>query len=262
MVYSSGNIVVFTIGRMNPPTPGHMALIEKLIHLAAVLGQKKIGIILSHSQDMPKNPFNCNEKRNLLLSGMITALKNQMKQKSDTYNPPISPESINAIEPIIICMDDEMPAEFGKNPILKSVNTLIASYNGPVRQAFLIVGQDRAGGYEFVKADLEKKGIALDDSNFLIRPEGAISATYMRELAYSGNWDEFLRIYSTIGMPDENVKAIYDGLRAMAASASTSTSKKSKKGGRRTKRRNARKSKKSKKSKKNKKNNKTKKYYK
>lgn len=257
MASGSDNIVVFTIGRMNPPTPGHMALIEKLIHRAAILGQTKFGIILSHSKDMPKNPFNCNEKRNLLLSGMIDALKIQMKQKSDTYNPPISPESINAIEPIIICMDDEMPAEFGKHPILKSVNALIASYNGPVQQAFLIVGQDRAGGYEFIKADLEKKGIALDDSNFLVRPEGAISATYMRELAYSGNWDEFLRIYSTIGMPEENVKAIYDGLRAMAASASTS--KKSKKGGRRTKRRNARKSKKSKKSKKN---NKTKKYYK
>jgi len=250
------NIVVFTIGRMNPPTPGHMALIEKLIHRAASLGQTKFGIILSHSQDMPKNPFNCSDKRKLLLSGMIDALKNQMKQKIDTYNPPISPESIDAIEPIIICMDDEMPPEFGKHPILKSVNALIASYSGPVRQAFLIVGQDRAGGYEFVKAALQKRGIKLDDSDFLSRPEGAISATYMRELAYSGNWDEFLSIYLTTGLPEENVRAIYEGLRSMAAASASSTKKKGKsKGGRRTKRRNTRKSKKSKK---NKKNNKTK----
>jgi nicotinic acid mononucleotide adenylyltransferase len=45
---SSDNTLVFTIGRMNPPTPGHMALIEKLIHRAASLGQTKIGILLSH----------------------------------------------------------------------------------------------------------------------------------------------------------------------------------------------------------------------
>jgi len=54
MESSSDNIVVFTIGRMNPPTPGHLALIEKLIHRTASLGQSKFGIILSHSQDMPK----------------------------------------------------------------------------------------------------------------------------------------------------------------------------------------------------------------
>jgi len=71
MESSSDNIVVFTIGRMNPPTPGHLALIEKLIHRTASLGQSKFGIILSHSQDMPKNPFNCDDKRKMLLSGMI-----------------------------------------------------------------------------------------------------------------------------------------------------------------------------------------------
>lgn len=254
MASASDNIVVFTIGRMNPPTPGHMALIEKLIHKAASLGQTKIGIILSHSQDMPKNPFNCNDKRKMLLSGLIQALKEQMKTKK--YTPLISPESIDAIEPIIICMDDEMPPKFGKHPILKSVNALIASYNEPVQRAFLIVGQDRAGGYEFVKTALSKKTppILLDDSDFLARPEGAISATYVRELAYSGNWDDFSRIYSTTGLSEENIRGIYEGL--LSAAANSSGSKKKGKGGRRTKRRN------SKRSKKLKKNKKTKRHYK
>jgi hypothetical protein len=254
---SSDNTLVFTIGRMNPPTPGHMALIEKLIHRAAALGQTKIGIILSHSQDMPKNPFNCDDKRKMLLAGMIDALKIQMKQKIATYNPPISLESIDAIEPIIICMDDPMPSEFGKHPILKSVNALLAHYSEPVHQAFLIVGQDRAGGYEFVKEALGRRGIELDDSDFLVRPEGAISATHMRELAYSGNWDEFLAIYSATGIPEENIRAIYEGLRgAMAAAASGSKKKGKGKGGRRTKKRN------SKRTKKSKKNKKTKRHYK
>jgi len=251
---ASDNIVVFTIGRMNPPTPGHMALIEKLIHRAASLGQTKIGIILSHSQDMPKNPFNCDDKRKMLLAGMIDALKIQMKTKK--YTPPISPESIDAIEPIIICMDDPTPPEFGKHPIMKSINALLAHYSEPVHQAFLIVGQDRAGGYEFVKEALGRRGIELDDSDFLVRPEGAISATHMRELAYSGNWDEFLSIYSTTGIPEENIMAIYEGLRgAMAASASGSKKKGKGKGGRRTKRRNSKRTKKSRKNKKHKKTN-------
>jgi len=254
---SSDNTLVFTIGRMNPPTPGHMALIEKLIHRAASLGQTKIGIILSHSQDMPKNLFNCDDKRKMLLSGLIQALKEQMKMKK--YAPPISPGSIDAIEPIIICMDDATPPEFGKHPILKSLNALISSYSEPIERALLIVGQDRASGYKFVKEALSKRTppIELDDSDFLARPEGAISATYVRELAYSGNWDEFLRVYATTGLPEENIRSIYEGLRAMAASASGS--KKKGKGGKRTKRRNSKRSKKSNKSKKNKR---TKRHYK
>jgi hypothetical protein len=247
MASGSDNTVVFTIGRMNPPTPGHLALIEKLIHRAAFLGQSKIGIILSHSQDMPKNPFNCDDKRKMLLSGLIQALKEQMKTKN--YAPPISPESIDAIEPIIICMDDPMPPQFGTNPILKSINLLLTHYSEPVSRAFLIVGQDREGGYKFVKTALSKRTppILLDDSDFLTRPEGAISATYVRELAYSGNWEEFLRIYSTTGIPEENIRSIYEGLRAMAANSSGS--KKKGKGGRRTKRRNSKRTKKNKRTK-------------
>jgi hypothetical protein len=88
----------------------------------------------------------------------------------------------------------------------------------------------------------------------LVIPEGAISATYVRKLAYSGNWDEFLRIYSTTGIPEENIRAIYEGLRgAMAAAASGSKKKGKGKGGRRTKRRNSKRTKKLKKNKKNKK---------
>lgn len=252
MAPGSDNIVVFTIGRMNPPTPGHMALIEKLIHRAASLGQSKIGIILSHSQDMPKNPFNCNDKRKMLMSGMIQSLKEQMKTK--IYTPPISPESINRIDPIIICMDDPVPSDFGKHPILKSVNALISRYTQPVQKAFLIVGQDRAGGYEFVKTALSKKTppILLDDSDFLVRPEGAISATKMRDFAYSGNWYEFFRIYSTTGLPEENIREIYNDLLSAAREKGKG------KGGRRTRRRNSKRSKKSRKNK----NKKTKRHYK
>ena len=47
---------IFATGRMNPPTIGHAALVDKVLELAAA---KKAGhsIVLSHSQDPEKNPL-------------------------------------------------------------------------------------------------------------------------------------------------------------------------------------------------------------
>jgi nicotinic acid mononucleotide adenylyltransferase len=150
----TNNIVVFTIGRMNPPTPGHMLLIEKLILRALSLGQTKIGIIVSHSQDIPKNPLYCAEKRDAILPAMIRALKEQMK----TRMPHVSPESIDGIEPIIICMDEipnlENPP---KSMLIRSVVKLLELYNYreiPIKKMHLIIGQDRASQYGFIQETL------------------------------------------------------------------------------------------------------------
>ena len=48
--------------------------------------------------------------------------------KSKTYEPPISSENIDNIEPIVICMDDETPPDYGKHPIMKSINLLLSHY--------------------------------------------------------------------------------------------------------------------------------------
>jgi hypothetical protein len=216
MALDLDNIVVFTIGRMNPPTPGHMLLIEKLIHRAASLGQSKIGIILSHSQDLPKNPFSCEEKRKLLLSGMIQALKEQMKLKASSYSPPISPESIDKIEPIIICMDDPTPAEFGSHRIIKSLNAIFATYKNPVERAILIIGEDRANDYGWILESLEKRTPPIQGIvEALPRPEGAISATEIRGYAMAGDWDNFLARMQSTGLPEGALREVFDQLHEM-----------------------------------------------
>jgi hypothetical protein len=52
---------VFAFGRMNPPTIGHGALVDKVKELAAA---KKAGhsIVISHSQDPEKNPLSAEQK--------------------------------------------------------------------------------------------------------------------------------------------------------------------------------------------------------
>jgi hypothetical protein len=215
------NVLVFTIGRMNPPTPGHILLIEKLIQRAASMGQNKIGIILSHSQDIPKNPLYCNEKRKILLSGMIQSLKEKMKNK--TYLPAITPENIDRVEPIIICMDDETPEEFGKHPIIKSLTLLLTNYGYPenrIERAVLIIGEDRAKSYGWVQKNLEERDPPIMvDVEALPRPEGAISATEIRGYAMSGDWPNFLLKMQSTGSSEATLRELYDQLHELLTAA-------------------------------------------
>jgi len=257
MASTLDNTLIFTIGRMNPPTPGHMLLIEKLIHRAASLGQSKIGIILSHSQDLPKNPFTCEEKRKLLLSGMIQALKEQMKLKASSYTPPISLESIDRIEPIIICMDDPTPPEYGSHRIIKSLNAILATYENPIDKAILIIGEDRANDYGWILEGLAKRTPPiLAEVEALPRPEGAISATEIRGYAMTGDWDNFLARMRSTGLPTPALREVFEQLHEMlTAAAPVAKGKKGKKGG------NKRKTKKTNKRCKKKQTKKTKKIY-
>lgn len=259
MTSTLDNAVVFTIGRMNPPTPGHMLLIEKLIYRAAQLGQSKIGIILSHSQDLPKNPFTCEEKRKLLLSGLIQSLKEQMKLKASTYTPPISKESIVRIEPIIICMDDPTPPEFGKHPIIKSLNAILETYENPIQRAILIIGEDRANDYGWILESLIKRTPPIPAYvESVPRPEGAISATEIRGYARDGEWPNFFAKMQSTGLSEDVLRSVFDQLHEMlTANAPVTKGKgkgkgKGKSGGKRTRRPNKRIGKKTKRAKKNK----------
>jgi nicotinic acid mononucleotide adenylyltransferase len=227
------NKIIFTIGRMNPPTPGHMLLIEKLIQRAASLGESKIGIILSHSQNIPKNPFSCNEKRNLLISSMIDSLKQQMKQK--TYVPPISHSSIDAVSPIIICMNDPTPEAFGKHPILKSINALLANYEYyPETRMELIIGEDRAQDYEWIKDSLANRETpVILEIGSIPRPEGAISATEIRGYAMNGDWTNFYQKMRPSGMSEEKIREMYSELNELLTSSGP-VKKRGKTGGRKT----------------------------
>jgi len=233
----TNNIVVFTIGRMNPPTPGHMLLIEKLILRALSLGQTKIGIIVSHSQDIPKNPLYCAEKRDAILPAMIRALKEQMK----TRMPHVSPESIDGIEPIIICMDEipnlENPP---KSMLIRSVVKLLELYNYreiPIEKMHLIIGQDRASQYGFIQETLLKLTPPIIipggmDVEALPRPEGAISATEIRGYAMNGDWPNFLLKMQSTGIEEERLRELFNHLHELLTAPGPVAKKVLKKGGR------------------------------
>lgn len=55
---------VITFGRMNPPTVGHLHLVEKILKVARDIGGTPL-VYLSHTQDAKKNPLSYDEKLRL-----------------------------------------------------------------------------------------------------------------------------------------------------------------------------------------------------
>ena len=228
------NTIIFTIGRMNPPTPGHMGLIKTLIERAIQFGENKVGIILSHSVDSEKNPLECKEKREFILSGMIDALKQQMKREGQ-----FSPDKIDEIQVIIVCMDDPTPEEFGKHPILKSFHALFSQFGYEKPNAYLIIGQDRATDYGWIQKSLGDK-ISSYQVEPLPRPEGAMSATEMRGYVKSGQYDTFLGKMRETGIPDEKSNELYEKVTFGLSRPPPLKKKPTKKGGKTNKRKKQR----------------------
>jgi cytidyltransferase-like protein len=52
---------VMAFGRMNPPTTGHMKLVDKVKSVAKKVGAKHV-VVVSHSQDSKKNPLSAEQK--------------------------------------------------------------------------------------------------------------------------------------------------------------------------------------------------------
>ncbi len=228
------NTIIFTIGRMNPPTPGHMGLVKNLIERAIQFGENKVGIILSHSVDSEKNPLECKEKREFILSGMIDALKQQMKREGQ-----FPPDKIDEINVVIVCMDDPTPEEFGKHPILKSFNALFSQFGYEKPNVYLIVGQDRATDYGWIEKSLGDKVLSYQVEP-LQRPEGAMSATEMRGYVKSGEYDTFMGKMRETGIPDEKSAELYEKVIFGMSRPPPLKKKPTKKGGKTNKRRKQR----------------------
>jgi nicotinamide mononucleotide adenylyltransferase len=192
--------IIFTIGRMNPPTSGHLKLIQTLMEKALELGEEKIYIILSHTQDNKKNPLYCSRKRELLTTkGMIEKIKRE--------NP-----DLEHIEVKIRCMDDPVDETCGSNPILKQI-CQIRKDEGDAEQMLLVIGEDRSTSYNWIRESLSK----LDPPVSLIiepldRPDGAMSATYMRGLIISGNEEKFVEESMKNGLSEESALILYKDL--------------------------------------------------
>ena len=53
--YRPDNTIIFTLARMNPPTPGHLYVIKKLIEEGINKNAEKVYVILSKTNDNNEN---------------------------------------------------------------------------------------------------------------------------------------------------------------------------------------------------------------
>ena len=87
--YRPDNTIIFTLARMNPPTPGHLYLIQRLIEEGINKNVDRVYVILSKTNDNNENPIPCSEKINDLGRAedvektMVKSIKEQMKSKTE-----------------------------------------------------------------------------------------------------------------------------------------------------------------------------------
>ena len=160
------HVTAFT--RMNPPTTGHMQLIDK-VHSVAKENSADHSVVVSHSQDPKKNPLSSDQK------------KKHLKRFSPETN--------------VVASSKEHPT---------ILHHLSALHKAGVTHAHIVAGSDRHdemnkltnayngkkaghGYYKFKKITIHSSGERDPDSE----GTSGISATKQREHAASGNFKEF-----------------------------------------------------------------------
>jgi hypothetical protein len=207
--------LIFTIGRMNPPTSGHQVLIRNMMEKALCLGLRRIYIILSDKIDNIKNPLDCHEKKSLLVGGVSNVVEDlKRKWMVEKMGDIMAVENIQECKVIVICMNEPENRKYGKHPILKCLAYLMDKYEGNHRkkESWLFIGEDRMDSYGWIsKYSLD----FLGHLNIvpICRPLGAISSTYVRELAMEGYLEEFLGEMESIGIVRERGEEIYLNIR-------------------------------------------------
>lgn len=206
------NSIIFTIGRMNPPTTGHLGMMYQMLQEANKQGLNDIFVILSHSQDNKKNPLLCSQKREFL---------NTMKKANFE-------EIFPNITIHLLCMDDpEYLSETGKPSTFAPVRYL-AKTRKP-ENMLMFIGEDRGGSYQFMKeilGDPEKTNPPVKlDFHILERPDCAMSATYIRNLVKDGKRERFIFEQLKTGISVEEANELFDIIARALSKASPSKPK-------------------------------------
>jgi hypothetical protein len=205
--------LIITIGRMNPPTPGHMGLIKQMIENAIELEQKNekthVAIILSHSQGNEtdedgynKNPLHCQDYKRKLVSDIVVELKKQMIQENEKNR-----EYIEKIVPEIMCMDDE-----AKPNMYSSIGKLVHNYNP--KRMIVVVGKDRDTDYESIQKYHKEIKIEIKILERVMEgPNISMSASEIRNYVKADNKDAFIDKMEPLGLGKERLEELYDILK-------------------------------------------------
>jgi nicotinic acid mononucleotide adenylyltransferase len=227
--YRNDNTFIFSFVRMNPPTPGHLLVIQSMINRAIQLNVNKVYVLLSNSMD-EKNPIPCSvdtipKPKTKKMETIIAAnsidyafksdiLKEMVQSYKEKMISTVSSEQekrfIASMEIIVMCSSGN-PFGFIDSILYKDfVEKGISDIN-----IFFIVGQDRSDFVDRIVEMFEKKDYVKSiDAQILPRegmtklinkgygetsvtdiPLEQFSASFVRKLVKNGNKTEFDEIY-------------------------------------------------------------------
>lgn len=233
--YRPDNTIIFTLARMNPPTPGHLYLIQRLIEEGINKNADRVFVILSKTNDNNENPIPCSEKINVLGTAedvsqtMVKAIKEQMKSKTDDE---VLKRKIDDIIVENICVPDQK----GATPFTPLFSIAGSKKDVPDLNLFLIIGDDRANMLDSITDTMFKwenvrsvNGLILDRPNMsefkkissdpeaLAKldmseiPVGALSASFVRNLVKNRMRDQFIQLYTPY-LDQSKIPVLYESI--------------------------------------------------
>jgi len=238
--YYNNNTIIFTLARMNPPTPGHLFLIETLIEEALEKNIDHVYIILSKTNDNNENPISCEEKLDILgasklvVDSMTAALIREMITKvtnDPSLSQPVKNDKIvklNNMNVITLCVPDNK----GATPFTALSNIIYNMRDIQDINLFLIIGDDRADMLDNIANGFYMKNPRIKSmngkvlgrpnmkayKNFTMEqlrtmdmrtiPVGAFSASFVRNLVKYGLKDKFIDVYSPY-LNEDKINELY-----------------------------------------------------
>ena len=136
---NNSNTFVFTVGRMNPPTPGHLELIREMLTFASQHNINKVYIFLSERHDDNENPILCSNKLAVLMGSQncenvevdlvstskpLTAKKEELITQNAMFDTDFLP---NASYPMIQWLKDDMAKN---NMIVNGITICVVCFPG------------------------------------------------------------------------------------------------------------------------------------
>jgi len=167
--------VVFSFGRLNPPTVGHQKLLQKIVQTAKQQSGQAM-MFVSYSQDAKKNPLTAKQK--------IAYIKKMFPKEARQLKLQDNPKLRNAMD-IATELNgkyDNLVMVVGSDRV-KDFETLLNKYNGV---------DSRHGFYKYDNIQIVSAGERDPDAEGV----AGMSASKMRAAAASGDYESF-----TLGLP-------------------------------------------------------------
>ena len=183
---SPKNPVVFSFGRMNPPTTGHKVLVDKVREVASE-NKAKHKIVLSASQDPDKNPLSPDEK--------LKHAKRMFPEANIEVADESAPSVIHQVKKLEEAGHDHLVMVVGSDRV-EEMKKLLDGYNGKE--------------FNFKKIDVVSAGQRDPDADD--EDPTSMSASRQRASAINGKRKEFAKGVPTTMHP-EHAEELYNDVR-------------------------------------------------